>query len=557
VAYSYIRFSHPDQAKGDSLRRQTAAAAEWCARNAVRLDTSTTLHDLGRSAFTGAHRTNPDRHALAAFLKLVEAGRVPRGSYLVVENLDRLSREDIQPALLLALNLMQAGVRIVQLKPVEMVFDDKSDTMPVMMMIMELSRGHSESAIKSERVGAAWAQRKKAAREGADVLTRRLPAWVEERGGKLVLIPSRAAAVRRVFALAGRGFGHTAIVRRLTAEQVPPLGTAGHWARSYVNALLADRRAVGELQPKTRRGKTADGAAVPGYFPAVVTEEEWLAARAVAASRPVKATRGGKHLDLFSGLVRNATDGGGFYAVTRHGRRNGAYRVLVNTAGAEGRAPQVSFPLPTFERAVLSLLAEVDPRDVTGRKRGPDEVMVLGGELERVEASIALIEAEMDERGESPTLFKRLRAKEDEKRTLAGRLAEARRKAAHPLSEAWGQAHTLLAALDAAPDREDARLRLRSLLRRVVEEVRLLIVPRGPDRLAAVQVFFVADGCRSYLIFHRAARFNGRQRLEGSWRAKSLADVVDSEALDLRRAEDAAALEVVLREIDLARLAVE
>ncbi len=153
LAYSYIRFSHPDQAKGDSIRRQMVAAADWSERNRISLDTSTTLHDLGKSAFTGTHRTNPDRHALAAFLKLVEAGKVPRGSYLILENLDRLSREHIQPALLLALNLLQAGIRIVQLKPAEMVFDDKSDTMPVMMMMMELSRGHGESAMKSERIG--------------------------------------------------------------------------------------------------------------------------------------------------------------------------------------------------------------------------------------------------------------------------------------------------------------------------------------------------------------------------------------------------------------------
>ena len=26
IAYSYIRFSHPEQSKGDSLRRQTEAA---------------------------------------------------------------------------------------------------------------------------------------------------------------------------------------------------------------------------------------------------------------------------------------------------------------------------------------------------------------------------------------------------------------------------------------------------------------------------------------------------------------------------------------------------
>jgi DNA invertase Pin-like site-specific DNA recombinase len=236
VAYSHVRFSHPDQAKGDSLRRQTAAAAEWCQRRGVALDTSTTLHDLGKSAFTAAHRKNPYRHALAAFLKLVEAGKVPRGSYLVVENLDRLSREDIQPALLLVLNLMQAGVRIVQLKPVEMVFDEKSDTMPVMMMIVELSRGHSESAIKSERCGGAWSEKKRRARdreaqkptarmgEGRRAVTRRLPGWVELQGGEPVLIPERAAVVKRIFGLVIAGYGQMSIIKRLTEEGVPAFG---------------------------------------------------------------------------------------------------------------------------------------------------------------------------------------------------------------------------------------------------------------------------------------------------------------------------------------------
>jgi DNA invertase Pin-like site-specific DNA recombinase len=119
IGYSYVRFSSPEQHKGDSLRRQTEAAAGWCARNGVTLDTSATLHDLGRSAFKGRHRKD-DKAALAGFLKLVEQGKVARGSYLVIENLDRLSREHIQPALLLVLNLLQSVIRIDQMKPAEM-----------------------------------------------------------------------------------------------------------------------------------------------------------------------------------------------------------------------------------------------------------------------------------------------------------------------------------------------------------------------------------------------------------------------------------------------------
>src|SRR5262249_11312853 len=80
VAYSYVRFSDKKQAKGDSLRRQEALRDAWLARNPrVTLDTSLTLRDLGKSAYSGAHRNNPDRHALALFLRCVETGRVRPG----------------------------------------------------------------------------------------------------------------------------------------------------------------------------------------------------------------------------------------------------------------------------------------------------------------------------------------------------------------------------------------------------------------------------------------------------------------------------------------------
>jgi DNA invertase Pin-like site-specific DNA recombinase len=283
TAFSYIRFSTKQQRAGDSLRRQTEAAQAWCDRNNVQLDTSTTYHDLGKSAYNGNHRKNPDRNALALFLKLVESGEVPRGSYLVLESLDRLSREHIQPALLLVLNLLQAGVRIVQLSPSEIVFDDKSDTLPVMMMMVELSRGHSESAMKVERIGKAWAQRKARARKGEVIVSPNLPAWIEERGGKLHLIPERAAVVKRIFHMAANGYGRKMIAARLIRDKVPPMGWAGHWNGSYIWTILNDGRARGQYQPRRVSDRKPDGEPVPNYFPAAVTEDEWLAAQAGTA----------------------------------------------------------------------------------------------------------------------------------------------------------------------------------------------------------------------------------------------------------------------------------
>ncbi|MBO0111153.1 recombinase family protein, partial [Listeria monocytogenes] len=76
-AYSYMRFSSAAQREGDSLRRQLQAAKDWAAaRPDVELDTTT--RDLGVSAYKGEHRV---RGALASFLKRIEQGDIPTGSY--------------------------------------------------------------------------------------------------------------------------------------------------------------------------------------------------------------------------------------------------------------------------------------------------------------------------------------------------------------------------------------------------------------------------------------------------------------------------------------------
>ena len=103
------------------------------------------------------------------------------------------------------LGIIRKGIRIVQLIPQEIIYDDKSGGMALMMMIMELTRGNSESKVKSERVGHAWSQKRIKAREELKVMTVNLPAWVrkvtscQERNGKLELIPEKAAIVQRIF----------------------------------------------------------------------------------------------------------------------------------------------------------------------------------------------------------------------------------------------------------------------------------------------------------------------------------------------------------------------
>ncbi len=563
LAFSYQRFSSTKQADGDSIRRQTALRDAWVEKAGAVLDTSLTLRDEGVSAFTGTHRANPDRHALAAFLELVRQGRIPRGSYLIVESLDRLSREHIRPALTLLLNLIDQGIRIVQLLPVEAVYDEQVEPMQLMMAIMELSRGHSESKVKSERVAHAWTAKKRKAAEGT-IVTRQLPRWVKVKGGKLVLDEAKAEAVRRIFQLTLDGYGMTAITKLLNAEKVPVVGDSPFWSRSYVKKVLTNRAVVGEYVPHREarrvnghsRKRVPDGPAVPNYYPAVVSEETFYAARAAARQRDRKGGRPVKKMvNLFAGLLRDARDGGRVAVYSYQQPTAVATRYLAgyrSKLGAGGLKP-VSFPLEVFEEAVLSKLREVDPREVLPRKdRSGDKVVALAGRYAGVEGRLEAIKAKLvDGDGDVGPLVDAIRALEAERVAVGEELAAARQEAASPLAEVWGGYPSLVDALRNAPDPEAARVRLRAALRRMVSEVWCLFVKRGLSRVAAVQVRFDGGAHRDYLVYYRAAYTRGRVTQTARWEVRSFADPDGKSELDPRDPAKVAALERFLATVDL------
>ena len=101
-AYSYIRFSSAIQLKGDSLKRQTSLREEYLAKHPeLELDTTLNLSDLGVSAYD---RSNITKGALGRFLQAVKDGKIARGSYLLVESLDRLSRAQVSQNVWKSLN---------------------------------------------------------------------------------------------------------------------------------------------------------------------------------------------------------------------------------------------------------------------------------------------------------------------------------------------------------------------------------------------------------------------------------------------------------------------
>jgi DNA invertase Pin-like site-specific DNA recombinase len=545
ICYNYGRFSNPGQAVGDSERRQDDGAAAWCKRNGVRLDATLDLWDRGTSAFRGAHRKDPERHALAAFLQMVQAGKIPPGSYLLVEAIDRLTRENPVDALSFLLDLIRSGIRIVALKPSEMVYDRESGAMKLIMASIEVERGHNESAVKSDRVAESWVARREAARDQGEILTRRLPLWVREQRGRLLEVPERADVIRLIFKLAIEGRGAGLIVQELKARNVPLFGKAGCWDKAYVGKLLIDRRVLGEFQPRFADGRSA-GEPIEGYYPQVITPQTWDRARAAVAVRRAKRGRVGPHVNLFAGLIRHARDGSPYCSIQRNdeGRR---HRVL--GAGRGDTHPVGLFPYEVFEEHLLDRLIEIRPAEVLAEEVVPDEMTRLLTRKTDLVDQLAEV-ARLLEEHPSRTLARRAEKLEAEEAELNRQLAEARQKAASPAGEAWADARPLLALLQKHGNDQASRLHARALLRRMIQDIYLLVVGRGVSRLAVAQLWF-KDGVRSrtYLILHHPPRANGRgwSRPGRSW----CESYPGPGEIDLRKPEDVALAEAFLLALDL------
>src|SRR5262249_40391745 len=133
------------------------------------------------------------------------------------------------------------------------------------------------------------------------------------------------------------------------------------------------------------------------------------------------------------------------------------YSQLINDGAADGAGRAYTLQYDVFEAAVMSLLREVNPAEVLGTAAAPDEAQALAGELAGLDAKIGELEGEL-ENGDVAALARALRRLEARKRAVVEKLAEAKQRAASPLSASWGECQTLAEALSAAPDPRDAQL---------------------------------------------------------------------------------------------------
>lgn len=376
-AYSYIRFSTPEQAKGHSLERQISAARAWAAANHVTLDDELTFRDRGVSGFTGA---NVETGELGVFLERVKDGTIPRGSWLLVENLDRVSRQSARKAVRTIEDIVEAGITLVDLsdgggKEYSAEALDK-DQFLFVMMVMKFIRANEESATKGSRVAKAHAARRKRF-AGQERLTKpytlKLPGWITWDAGSssYVLIEKRAALLRWMFEMADDGMGVHSIAAHLNETKEDTWGAgkwkAKYWHRSYIRKLLTNKAAIGVFVPHRvvkvegkRTKQRIPEEPIEHRFPAAVDRELFervnarlstTEARGRNATAPVKS--------IFAGVMKcRHCDG----TITRVNKGDHVYLVCSAAHAKAGTHPYESVPyqqaLDAFLRGLKMTMQE-------------------------------------------------------------------------------------------------------------------------------------------------------------------------------------------------------
>ncbi len=269
-AYSYIRFSSKKQEQGDSVRRQTELAEQYAHVHGLILSDKN-FQDLGISAFKEGNRPS-----LGDMLEAIEKGQIEKGSTIIIESLDRLSRRGIDVTQQIIKSILQHNVFIASLVDGLLLNRESvNDLVSVIRIALAADLAYKESEKKSQRLRETKGQQRQRALNG-EVINKILPFWLERKQDKIVF-SDRLDTVKRIIELRRKGFGTNKIARTLNDEGHKPLRSAG-WNHTTVGKTINSVALYGAYQTSetTKDRKVILLDIIDNYYPAVINKDEFI-----------------------------------------------------------------------------------------------------------------------------------------------------------------------------------------------------------------------------------------------------------------------------------------
>lgn len=496
--FSYIRFSSPEQAKGRSRERQLETARKFAKEQGWELDESLCMYD---PAMSGFHSEHISKGELGVFLEAVKARKIQTPCALLVENLDRLSREKIPAALRQFLDIIDAGISIVTLMD-RQIYDSESisDGMQQLLIsISIMSRSYEESRTKQIRRADNWSKGRKEAYNGKKIPAR-CAAWLKLSGNKteFIPIPAKVDVVKRVYDLYIEGHGLAGICRIFNREDVPAFqNKKSIWGTTTVRRILTTRTVLGEMQfMKTtdivngKRIMKPDGEPITDYYPQIIDNETFYKAKKRQELRKCAFGKIGAMNNLFSGIIKC-----GYCSSTMeyNTRGHSRHKYLNCRKTTLGTCDYMSFRYQDFEDAFLLhctklKLPDIIKDDISEHERKivklKDELLTVNSmvkqSVQKVENYTTAISAKMGGSIDTIKHFTGLiNIEKEEQRNLSERKRELSREI-NQLENMHQQTATSLSSLYDAieqlssvtgDERESIRRRLQKEIRTLVKKI--------------------------------------------------------------------------------------
>lgn len=302
-----MRFSSEKQSQGTSHKRQLDNILAYAELHGYKVNDSLKLQDLGLSAYTAKHLK---QGALGGFLEAIKAGVIEKdgSAYLCIEQLDRLSRQDVDDAYQVFRKILKANVNIITLMDGRIYTKESlNDLMSIMYSLMLMAQANLESAKKSERILASFEKRAEKLNSGENVqYVGIFPGWIDNDGTKEktnFIINNKAKIVQRVFEMYISGYSMNDIAKAFNNENIDQVAKRRHknftnsWSSGKISHLLNNRCVIGELVVK----KT--GEVFENYYPPIISIDDWDVVQSMRITKKAKKTAGRKSINIFTGKM--------------------------------------------------------------------------------------------------------------------------------------------------------------------------------------------------------------------------------------------------------------
>lgn len=318
--YSYIRWSTDRQDKGTTRNRQLAAAKVYAAEAGLEM---VEIEDPGVSAFRGK---NTNTGKLGDFIDAVKQGAIASDSWLYVENLDRITRQNVTTAQKLFIELLELGLTLVTGMDKRVYTLDSVNKNPTELMISLLlfSRANEESETKSNRtIGnvVALVERHQAGLPVNIKSVGRHPFWIDDSGSQYEAVkehPVYWSIAREAIDMFLDGNG-IYTVKRYLDEKYPNGLKDKEWDYQVLKKMRDNRALIGE------RTINVGGATykLDNYYPWLCKDEaEFLTLAERKQQNNYKAKKDKtEEIKLLSGLqvLRCSKCGGTMHSFMNHG----------------------------------------------------------------------------------------------------------------------------------------------------------------------------------------------------------------------------------------------